>query len=504
MRLTLPAGAQGYPDSRRQEILPAQVRLLYTVANLGVGITVLAATMLGCLQWGIVPDVIAIGWWLYMILVSLSRFALAQRYRRAASPGCTDIVIVNNWRVAFAIGTGLAGAGWGGAGALLYSETHSANQVFLVFVLGGMMLGAASLLAPRPEAYLAFLIPTGLTPAVRLLLQGDQTHLYMGLLAIVFTLAILVTTGRIYRTIDSSLRLQSENRDLVEGLQAAKKETEALNQILELRVQERTAELHKSTEQLRAEIAQREQMEEQLLRARKLDSLGVLAGGIAHDFNNFLTVIHGNIGLAKGQLNVREPVQEILDQAASACQRAAFLSSQLLTFAKGGAPVRRVVSVAQLVMDAVRLARTGAPTSISVDMGEDPGFAEVDPGQIAQVLHNLLLNARQAMAGGGLIEVRVENVASQRRPNPGPHVRISIRDYGCGIPADIVPRIFDPYFTTKEGASGLGLATTYAIVSKHNGHISVESKPGEGTTFAIDLPASQETLAPEAPAAAHV
>ena len=196
----------------------------------------------------------------------------------------------------------------------------------------------------------------------------------------------------------------------------AKKETEALNQVLELRVQERTAELHKSTEQLRAEIAQREQMEEELLRARKLESLGVLAGGIAHDFNNFLTVVQGNIGLAKGQLNPGEPVQEILDQAASACQRAAFLSSQLLTFAKGGAPVRRVVSVAKLVMDAVRLARTGAPTSISVNIEEDLGFAEVDPGQIAQVLHNLLLNARQAMAGGGLIEVRAENVASQRRP----------------------------------------------------------------------------------------
>jgi len=273
--------------------------------------------------------------------------------------------------------------------------------------------------------------------------------------------------------------------------------------VLELRVQERTAELHKSTEQLRAEIAQREQMEEELLRARKLESLGVLAGGIAHDFNNFLTVIQGNIGLAKGQLRPWEPVQEILDQANNACQRAAFLSSQLLTFAKGGAPVRRLVSVAKLVTDAVRLARSGAPTSISVNLTEDLGFAEVDPGQIAHVLHNLLLNARQAMAGDGLIEIRAEKVASQRRPNAGPYVRISIRDYGCGIPADVLPRIFDPYFTTKAGASGLGLATAYAIVAKHGGHISVESKPGEGTTFTVDLPASHETPAPEAPTVAH-
>ena len=298
MRLTPSEAAHAYPDSKRQESLSAQVRLLYTNANLGVGITALAATMFGCLQWGIVPNVVVIGWWLYMVLLSLARFALAQRYRRA-SAGCTGILIENKWRVAFAVGAGLAGAGWGGAGVLLYSEAHLANQVFLVFVLGGMMLGAASLLAPRPEAYLAFLIPTGLTPAIRLLFEGDQTHLAMTLLAVVFILATLITTGRIHGTTDSSLRLQFENRDLVEGLQAARQETEALNQVLELRVQERTAELHRSTDQLRAEIAQRERMEEELLRARKLESLGVLAWGIAHDFNNFLTVIQGNIELAK-------------------------------------------------------------------------------------------------------------------------------------------------------------------------------------------------------------
>ena len=503
MRLTSSTGAQVYPDSRRQEILSAQVRLLYANANLGVVITILAATMLGFLQWGTIPNFVVAGWWLYMTLVALSRLALVQGYRRA-SRGSADIITGSKWEVAFAVGAGLAGAGWGGAGILLYPEAHLANQVFLVFVVGGMMLGAASVLAPRPEAYVAFLIPSGFTPAVRLLVQGDQTHLYMGLLAVVFTLAILIITGRIYGTINSSIMLQFQNRDLVEDLQHAKEETETLNQVLELRVQERTAELRKSTEQLRAEIAQREQMEEELLRAHKLESLGLLAGGIAHDFNNFLTVVQGNIGLAKGQLNPGEPVQEILDQAASACQRAAFLSSQLLTFAKGGAPVRRAVSVAKLVMDAVRLACAGAPTSVSVNIEEDLWFAEVDPGQIAQVLHNLLLNARQAMAGGGLIEVGAENVASQSGPNAGPHVRISIRDYGHGIPVNVLPRIFDPYFTTKEGASGLGLATTYAIVAKHGGQISVESKPGEGTTFTVDLPASHETPAPEAPTVAHL
>ena len=295
--------------------------------------------------------------------------------------------------------------------------------------------------------------------------------------------------------------MQFENHDLLEDLQAAKDHADVLNEQLEVRVQERTAELQQSTEQLRAETAQRQQVEEELLRARKLESLGVMAGGIAHDFNNFLTVVQGNIELAKMELSPDAPVQEILDQTANACARAAFLSSQLLTFAKGGAPVRRLYSVAKLVTDAVHLARAGAQTSIDVDISDDLWFAEVDPNQIGQVLHNILLNARQAMPEGGIIEVHAEN---HHPPGTGPRVKISIRDYGHGIPADVLPRVFDPYFTTKPGGSGLGLATAYAIIEKHGGTLSVESKPGGGTLFTIDLPASQERPAPESPTVADV
>jgi signal transduction histidine kinase/ActR/RegA family two-component response regulator len=313
----------------------------------------------------------------------------------------------------------------------------------------------------------------------------------------------LLTTRRIYLTIDSSLRVQFENHDLVEDLQAAKNHVETLNEQLEARVRERTAELQQSTEQLRAEITERERIEEQLLRARKLESLGVLAGGIAHDFNNFLTVVQGNVEIARMELDPADPVQAILDQTESACQRAVFLSSQLLTFAKGGAPIRRLVSVAKLVMDAVELARAGAQTSIDVSIAEDLRCAEVDPSQIGQVLHNILLNARQAMPEGGIIEVHADNAILEDAPEPAPCVRITIRDYGCGIPADVLPRVFDPYFTTKPGANGLGLATAYAIIAKHGGSISVESKPGNGTTFTIDLPASTGSPVPEPPVVAH-
>jgi signal transduction histidine kinase/ActR/RegA family two-component response regulator len=471
-------------DSSSPQLLAAQLRLLYGNANLGVVVNIVAAAILGALQWGIVSKPTIVAWCLYITLVSIARYAFARRYWQTSSTP-TDL---NRWRTVFTVGVGCAGAGWGAAGVLLYPPGHLTNQVFLVFVLGGMMLGASSVLAPRPEAFLTFLIPAGLIPAIRLFLDRDETHLAMGLLASLFTLATLITTRRLYRMVDSSLRLQFENRELVEDLRTANRETAALNQALELRVEERTAELHESTEQLRAEITQREQAEEELLRARKLESLGVLAGGIAHDFNNFLTVVQGNIEVAKVHLTPGEAAREFLDHAASACQRAKFLSSQLLTFAKGGAPVRRVASTAQLVTDAVLLARSGSSIAIELQLAESLWSAEVDSGQIGQVLHNILINAREATSGGGTIEVRAENISGEAEP----HVRVSIRDQGHGISPDVLRRIFDPYFTTKPGGSGLGLATAYAIVAKHGGRLAVESTPGAGTVFTVDLPASLE------------
>jgi PAS domain S-box-containing protein len=238
----------GQQGSRGRDVLSAQIELLYANANSAVAVTIFAATILTLLQRGTIPNFVLLGWWLYMMSVSVSRRALAVRYSHT-SPGHTDI---NRWRAAFTVGVGFAGLGWGGAGILLYPAAHLKNQLFLAFVLGGMMLGAGSLLAPRPEAFLAFLIPTGLLPTIRLLVQGDEMHVAMGLLAAVFTVSTLITTVRIYRTIDTSLKLRFENRDLIEDLQAAKSQMEKLNQALELRVQQRTADLRESEERFRS------------------------------------------------------------------------------------------------------------------------------------------------------------------------------------------------------------------------------------------------------------
>jgi signal transduction histidine kinase/ActR/RegA family two-component response regulator len=480
--------ASTVPDRRALQVLPAQIGLLYANAHTGIMVTVVAAPILGYVQWSVIPHPVVLGWLLYMLAISIGRFLLARSYARCAPSGPHLV----HWSSAFAIGAGLAGVGWGVAGILLYPDVHLMHQVFLVFLLGGMMLGGASLLAPRPEAFLAFLLPTGLLPAIRLIVDGDQEHIAVGFLAAVFTLTTLMTTWRFSRTIASALAIKFENHDLVEDLRRAKDQTDALNQQLECRVQERTADLQQVTDRLRAEMDQRRRIEAELLHIRKLEALGVLAGGVAHDFNNFLTVVQVSIELAQQRQEPASPVREILHQAASACSSAVFLSSQLLTFAIGGAPIRRRVSMAALLLDAVQLSRAGSAVAISVVMPDDLWPAEVDAGQISEALHNILLNAKQAMPGGGIIEVRAENVmlGGDRDQDAGAQVRISISDYGYGIAADVLPRIFDPYFTTKPSGGGLGLATAHAIVSRHGGRLSAESKHGNGTTLIIDLPAA--------------
>jgi len=287
--------------------------------------------------------------------------------------------------------------------------------------------------------------------------------------------------------IDITERIQAER-----ALKEAQTALQKAHDELATRVAERTAELQQANERLLAEMEQRKQVEEELFRGRKLESLGVLAGGIAHDFNNFLTIISGNIALAKMHLKPADSVCDILEQAAVACKRATSLASQLLTFGKGGAPIRRPAPLAGVVKDAVDLARAGAQVTIDLAIVGDLWSAEIDIEQISQALHNILVNARQAMPEGGIIEVRAENVVFDADSLPlrcGRYIMISVRDHGCGIAAEVLPRIFDPYFTTKQSGNGLGLATVHAIIAKHEGHITAQSMLGVGTTFSIYLPA---------------
>jgi PAS domain S-box-containing protein len=242
------------------------------------------------------------------------------------------------------------------------------------------------------------------------------------------------------------------------------------------------------------DMTESRKLETELHRSSKLESLGILAGGIAHDFNNILTAILGNISLTRMQLEDSSPAHERLDKAEASCHRARELTNQLLTFARGGAPVKKTKSITQLVKDAGDLSVIGSNVRCEFALAPELWPADVDGSQITQVLNNILINAVQAMPDGGIIHVTAVNVPGGIRIGPavraGNHIRISIQDHGPGIPSENIARVFDPFFTTKHRSRGLGLATAYSIIRKHEGHIEVESKPGKGATFHIYLPAS--------------
>jgi len=241
------------------------------------------------------------------------------------------------------------------------------------------------------------------------------------------------------------------------------------------------------------DVSEQQAMEQELSKARNLESIGLLAGGIAHDFNNILTALLGNIALAKLYAEEDQRIVEVLGEAEKAFWRARDLTQQLLTFAKGGAPIKKEASLTDVVADTVSFALRGSNVSYELDIPQDLWAANFDPGQISQVVNNIVINAKQAMADGGIVRIVARNMRLQKRstiPLPeGAYLELTISDTGVGIPEKYLARIFDPYFSTKQEGSGLGLATAYSIIKKHEGHIDVKSKLGAGTSFKIYLPA---------------
>jgi PAS domain S-box-containing protein len=238
------------------------------------------------------------------------------------------------------------------------------------------------------------------------------------------------------------------------------------------------------------EITELRQARQDMLKNQKIESLGVLAGGIAHDFNNILTIILGNVSLARLQLNDPEKVTNQLEKAEKATARAKDLAQQLLTFARGGEPVKKIVELRSLLEESAGFALHGSNVRGEFDIADDIWQVEADEGQLSQVIQNLVLNAIQAMPEGGTVTIRAENAVSPQERHR--FVKISVSDSGAGIPEHHLQRIFDPYFTTKQQGSGLGLATCYSIIRKHGGKIRATSTLGAGSTFHISLPASEQ------------
>ncbi len=251
------------------------------------------------------------------------------------------------------------------------------------------------------------------------------------------------------------------------------------------------------------DLTDRKRMEEEILKIKKLESLGILAGGIAHDFNNLLQGLLGNISFAKLLSRPGEQIYEVLESAESTYARARSLTSQLLTFTSGGDTIRKPVALGKLIADTVDFSLSGSRVKSRLQIPPGLWPVEADEGQLTQVIQNLVQNARDAMPGGGTVTVKAENTVTDEDEVfdlvKGRHVKISFQDHGAGIAPKNLDRIFDPYFTTKERGNekglGLGLTICHSIVKKHGGCITVDSHPGKGADFTVYLPASEKEVA---------
>ncbi|MBN1578412.1 MAG: PAS domain-containing protein [Chitinispirillaceae bacterium] len=241
------------------------------------------------------------------------------------------------------------------------------------------------------------------------------------------------------------------------------------------------------------DVTEQKHVEEELQKIQKLESLGVLAGGIAHDFNNLLGGLFGFIDLARVSIHHDVDAQAYIESAMQCFSRAKDLTQQLLTFAKGGSPQKKPLSLEHIINESIKLSLSGTNIRCEKNFQHRVHSIEGDHGQMNQIFNNILLNSRHAMPNGGMIRIEAYNREIKQNEisdlSEGVYVSITVRDQGTGIPQDYLTKVFDPFFTTKQSGSGLGLATTYSIVRKHGGHISIQSELGNGTTVNIILPA---------------
>ena len=244
------------------------------------------------------------------------------------------------------------------------------------------------------------------------------------------------------------------------------------------------------------DITEEKMNREEFLKDEKLKSIGILAGGIAHDFNNILTGLYGNMTLAKLELSSEDEAYQLLLEAELSMTKATELTHQLLTFSKGGDPIKEIIILEPLIRETAQFSLSGSNIRLVTDINPQLGNIFADKFQISQVISNLVMNARQAMPDGGALKISAKNIELKENEikllPEGNYIKISVEDEGTGIAEHHILQIFDPYFSTRKTGNGMGLATSYSIIRKHNGCITVLSTPGKGTSFFIFLPVQKK------------
>ncbi len=471
-----PPDARAGADRRLEQVHAAETHLLYQNGHTGLIVTILITGLLVYAEWNAMSHVPLLLWVLYMLVVSAWRFMVVRRYWRA-SPAVSEH---RRWNRLFVSGAALAGAGWGAAGVILYPVQQSIDETLLVFVIGGIMLGGASLLAARPEAFLTFLLPPGLITALRLAAEGDQQHLMMGLLAAVFTAATLTTTWRFHLMIGASLNLGFDNEELIQNLRDAKDRADALNRDLELRVADRTAKLTEAD-------------------ARK----DVFLATLAHELRNPLAPIRFALqSLGSGAPPASaERAREVIDRQLGQLVR---LVDDLLDVSRITAnkmtlrpEPHELTTLMATAAESILPLATAADQTMDVRLPAAAVWVEGDGARLIQVFANVLNNAVKFTPRGGHIRFTAERRSDE--------VVVRINDTGVGIAADVLPRVFDmfeqaePVLDRSTGGLGIGLTLARRLVEMHNGSIEVSSAGcGRGTQVEIRLPTSAAQDRPRA------
>ncbi len=411
--------------------------------------------------------------WLGLLCVTALLGVLLEReYKRHF-----DRFSLRQWAFIRTATAGVNGLSWGGyLSAFLFVPNSFELQAFILLVITvTSVMGIASSAVYFP-AFSAYTV-ANLTPAiVRLLFEDARLQNNVALLLITFTGLLLIVGRHTNRGIVQQLELERDNRNLVRDLEAARDRLEETNQHLGERVAARTAELEEA-------LTQKLQSEVQLRRAQKMDAIGRLAGGVAHDFNNTLTSIMGSASLLEMTLDPRSSEAEEVQAILASADRAALLTRQLLSLAKGGLAEPEVFDINLRLGSLTELLRRllGENVKLVVVEGNRSCNVLMDPTQFDQLLMNLVVNARDASAGNGKVSIIVSSSSQQ--------VQIAVEDEGSGIAPDVLEHIYEPFFTTKgDRGTGLGLSTCFGIVKRAQGSIDVQTQLGRGTTFTITLP----------------
>ena len=464
-------------DHRIRQVHAAETRLLYENATTGIAVTIVIASVVAYAHWYPGPHFIVSAWLIYMLLVSAARFVVVRRYWGASASDIEN----NRWRAAFVVWVAFAAAGWAVGAILLYPSARPLDDILLVFAVGGVMLGGASTLAARPEAFLTFLIPTGVLTSLRLASVGDESHLMMGLLGAVFTVATVLTSWRFHLAIDSSFRLRFDNHDLIESLRTAKNDAEALNRELELRVRDRTAKLQEQDQ-------------------RKDEFLAMLA----HELRNPLAPIRFALEALKvdDASTVAAFAREVIERQFGQLVR---LVDDLLDVSRITANKiqlrRESLDLAPLMATAVEsitALAAAAGHTVDVQLPSAPVRVNADGARLVQVFANVLNNAVKFTPPGGHIWFTAEAHSDT--------ALVRIRDTGMGITPDVLPLVFDMFHQAEpvleRSTSGLGIGLTLArrLVEMHEGHISISSPgTGQGTEVEIRLPTTTVPVATAVP-----